>query len=1336
MEPRRTAAAASRGSEVRIDNTGLPDVSGFLDSPCVSEGNSIQEVPLPHNLGDRDHDLHDPVRGGDERPIPAPCRSGLERTARGARSHSPRGKAVDEPHSSLGAAASLANLHRMPSPSRRSSPVRRRPVPTSAIPAPSSAAGLSSFAEAPPWQATAAAVPAAHGAVEEPTQMDPSQLTSPGSEGSTVRPGSILMRELRGEAMSPPSPDDTVPSVELQPPQYMRDDEQHYRYQQYMQQQWEQQRRRPVVPPLDLRRLNDRSRSDDSGMFVDDRQSYLPDDSGWTTPSGIGMPPHDQFGYPGAAVMGYPAAMGPSHPHSHLPPPGVSHPDMRPRSPRRIPDRGGFPEMSAGVSRIIPPAEEIRAGQDSRNAPLPRSHGWLPEIPDASAVPRPDTRIPTTDSSPAARRRASAASEFHTCQEDDAAHRPSDGQSVPPGVAAPASGPGGESAAPHPPASWGGAVPPVPPPATAPPGVSTAPGVGPGDGAAAAAAVSAATAEPCRSEGPLRSGSEGPAGHPSAPLRTQGDFPPERHEVPSMLNHSMRSQGMDPSGVPPPRRSEGCMGGWPYEDRWIGGGPHVHPDLMRRSFMYPNEVPSFSGIAPPRHPGHWGYGRFPMESHGLPGAVPHGHAGHAPYPPPFGHGSFDGTGGACHAGIPPPSQGLAPGHFGFNGAGGACHAGIPPPSQGLAPGHFDQPSGQMPPPASRPPTGPRTEGILPPPSPDARIVWQARRQDVPASAGIPPSAPMPSSGELAPGVPPPPTVLHTAGGIASAVPPPPAALRTEGRLPPVSPQATAVAVVGPRIGTDHDDCRSGARQVEEASGGRSAGEEAARQAGPPSSVDAARPSVEGAGVPGGSAVSQGALPASPQRTDSRAPDLQPPSPRSPDHVRFPSSPHDDQRGDAGYEIPQAFDSEQAMRTPPPETADQGQQTTPDKGMLVPRRPRKKRTSGVVVQEQEPTNFQLVEVGLDRFRSWIHARDRPKRHNIRPLEHWRNEAVIYERKPGSAMPTVAGVMIACPIKDDGKDKTISAGSMQPVPIALAAQFADVVSPQKSSAESDWNSPMCEDTESVNASSPQSASGVSQSEESEQSEVERVQVSGARKRSTRSRSAPGSRSKQARTIRAVAGAASDVAARALNAGGVAQRPGRRRQGRRSASAEPVLQAPWTSEDVQPVARRARGQAARSRASSAPAVSSGASALHVEFEDAAPVEAPAEMADGDAEESAGEAGPLEEGFVQVPAAEGCAHPCEIRVGLDTGHWMSCDIKIPPRSFNTPEVVVPDKSLLIHVMEAAPNAASIDLDGDVTELGRGDSLVVRPGQEYCVRNKSAAEYVRLKLVMVSAKA
>jgi len=123
---------------------------------------------------------------------------------------------------------------------------------------------------------------------------------------------------------------------------------------------------------------------------------------------------------------------------------------------------------------------------------------------------------------------------------------------------------------------------------------------------------------------------------------------------------------------------------------------------------------------------------------------------------------------------------------------------------------------------------------------------------------------------------------------------------------------------------------------------------------------------------------------------------------------------------------------------------------------------------------------------------------------------------------------------------------------------------------------------------------------------------------------------------------------------------------------------------------------------------------------------VEAPAE-AHGDHIE------PDDEGFVQVPLAEGSTHPCELRVGLDNGNWMVVDIRIPPRSFNTPETLEPHKSLLIYVLGAERGTLSADLDGDVVDLRRGDSLCVRPGIEYCLRNSSDHTHSRLKMVLIN---
>lgn len=42
---------------------------------------------------------------------------------------------------------------------------------------------------------------------------------------------------------------------------------------------------------------------------------------------------------------------------------------------------------------------------------------------------------------------------------------------------------------------------------------------------------------------------------------------------------------------------------------------------------------------------------------------------------------------------------------------------------------------------------------------------------------------------------------------------------------------------------------------------------------------------------------------------------------------------------------------------------------------------------------------------------LSASGRPSRQRIRPLEHWRNEQVVYERKQGSLLPTVVGVIMS-------------------------------------------------------------------------------------------------------------------------------------------------------------------------------------------------------------------------------------------------------------------------------------------------------------------------------------
>ncbi|CAK8986503.1 unnamed protein product [Durusdinium trenchii] len=108
---------------------------------------------------------------------------------------------------------------------------------------------------------------------------------------------------------------------------------------------------------------------------------------------------------------------------------------------------------------------------------------------------------------------------------------------------------------------------------------------------------------------------------------------------------------------------------------------------------------------------------------------------------------------------------------------------------------------------------------------------------------------------------------------------------------------------------------------------------------------------------------------------------------------------------------------------------------------------------------------------------------------------------------------------------------------------------------------------------------------------------------------------------------------------------------------------------------------------------------------------------------------------GFVRVPIAAGSAHACEIKVGIDNGHWMSCDIKIPPRSFNTPEELAASRSLLIYVAHCQEGTFSAAVDGSLVTLATGSSMVIRPGQAYCLRNDSDTVAARLKMVLINSR-
>jgi len=299
--------------------------------------------------------------------------------------------------------------------------------------------------------------------------------------------------------------------------------------------------------------------------------------------------------------------------------------------------------------------------------------------------------------------------------------------------------------------------------------------------------------------------------------------------------------------------------------------------------------------------------------------------------------------------------------------------------------------------------------------------------------------------------------------------------------------------------------------------------------------------------------------------------------------------------------------------PPPDMIEKGQQTTPDKNFDAQSR-RRKRAALEKTRLTKEGRFALVTVGMDKLKC-LNQPGRPRRHQIRVLEHWRNERVLYERVRGSTMPTVCGVVVAQPCE---KGDVVKDASPERVPIELTAKFGDVFSPC-SSRKSDMSF----------------QSGGLEDDDAE------AKFAKAR----RHRHRPPSVERAAR-------AASAAAASALAAGA----PDR----------------------------------------------------------ALPRRTPT-------------------GFVEVPAAAGSTHACGIRVGLENGKWMCCDIRIPPRSFNTPEELAASRSLLIYVTSCEPGALTAAIDTNIIELSSGHSLVIRAGQEYCLRNSSAATTAQLKMVLIN---
>jgi hypothetical protein len=90
-------------------------------------------------------------------------------------------------------------------------------------------------------------------------------------------------------------------------------------------------------------------------------------------------------------------------------------------------------------------------------------------------------------------------------------------------------------------------------------------------------------------------------------------------------------------------------------------------------------------------------------------------------------------------------------------------------------------------------------------------------------------------------------------------------------------------------------------------------------------------------------------------------------------------------------------------------------------------------------------------------------------------------------------------------------------------------------------------------------------------------------------------------------------------------------------------------------------------------------------------------------------------------------------MRVNNTGNNWMSCDLHIPPKSSNTTDTPGPGKSVLLQVLDADARSLILELDGKPFPISAGDQALVKEGRSYSLRNDSAKQNVRLKMILFS---
>lgn len=417
-----------------------------------------------------------------------------------------------------------------------------------------------------------------------------------------------------------------------------------------------------------------------------------------------------------------------------------------------------------------------------------------------------------------------------------------------------------------------------------------------------------------------------------------------------------------------------------------------------------------------------------------------------------------------------------------------------------------------------------------------------------------------------------------------------------------------------------------------------------------------------------------------------------------------------------------------VASPPAETqvvpgVEQGVGTTPDKPSAGLSRQRRRRVSTAMARAPppKPAKFQLQTIPIE---TWQVGASTEKRRRVRPLDHWRNERLVYTSESGRQGLSIKEVVVAQPVLSPSR--------------ALPPICAPEQTTPQSIADGDPRSASPGSVEDAEVESPDSVI-VTPPAKRRASAVAKLPA----KRPRPLAAAPAHTAPPPR--RANGRASSATRERPVTTSvpaAIAASPQQPRHRLRSVAKATTLPPP-----VEPVAapRGTTGSGGRGRLAATPALPQATNTrpsppvprakarvnVHVPVRRAS--SAPAQLRVETTPPRAAPVAAEDHGFSQLPAPEGSRHCCEFRHGLETERWTCMDVRIPPRSFPYPDELAVVRTLLVHVLAAAPGSLSISRGTEAPAIAKaGDILVVKGGGEYSVSNDSETESAHIKMIII----